>query len=204
MERDGNCLFRAVADQVYCNNNLYASVRTLCANHMQEEEKYFSEFVWETMDWTNHITVLRNDGAWAGNFEIIAMSQIFKRSIEVYEHSEEPKIFDYTNNQGYNGPPIRLFFRNRHYASVRSDRAGDLFNFEGLELEEIDQQYPSTSEVMQSKEYKKRIQSVKDFESLNPKIRQAIEQSIAIEEANNAYLRFYASRVMKQKTNEQN
>ena len=39
IERDGNCLFRAVADQVYCDHNTHASIRNLCANYMQREEK---------------------------------------------------------------------------------------------------------------------------------------------------------------------
>ena len=34
MERDGNCLFRAVADQVYCNLNVHAHTRNLCAVYM--------------------------------------------------------------------------------------------------------------------------------------------------------------------------
>ena len=90
-----------------------------------------------------------------------------------------------------------------HYASVRSDGAGDLFNFEGLELEDIEQQFPSTSEIMQSEEYKKRIESIKDLSLLDPQMRQAIEESIAEDEALNAYLRFYASR-LKNKINQQN
>ena len=77
------------------------------------------------------------------------------------------------------------------------------FIFEGLELGEIDQQYPSPSEIMQSKEYQKRIQSIKNLNSLDTQTRKAIEQSLAIEEAHNAYLRFYASR-LKNKTNQQN
>ena len=170
---------------------------------MQEEEKYFSEFVHDTMDYTKYISDLRKDGGWGGNFEIMALSQIFKRSIEVYEHSEEPRIIDPSNNQGNHLPPIRLFYRNNHYASVGSDGAGDLFNFEGLELGEIDQQCPSPSEIMQSKEYQKRIQSIKNLNSLDTQTRKALEQSIAIEEAHYAYFRFYASR-LKNKTNQQN
>ena len=63
--RDGNCLFRAVADQVYCDLNLHANVRKLCADYMEEEEeKYFSEFHIEeifSMDYPAYIDNLRKD-----------------------------------------------------------------------------------------------------------------------------------------------
>ena len=203
IERDGNCLFRAVSDQVYCDHNLHANIRNLCADFMQEEEKHFSNFILGSMDYTKYISDLRKDGAWGGNYEIIALSKIFNREIEVYEHSEEPKKFNLSNNQTNNVPPIRLFFRNKHYSSIRSDGVGDLFDFEGLEPAEIEQQYPSTSEIRKSKEYQKRIQSQKEnLSKLDPNVRQAIEESIAMEEAHNAYLRFYASRLIKTKGNQ--
>ena len=208
IERDGNCLFRAVADQVYCNHNLYATVRNLCANFMQEEEKYFSEFLTDSMDYTKYISDLRKDGAWGGNYEIIALSQIYKRSIEVYEHSEKPRMFQFPNNQGNNGPSIRLFYRNNHYASIKSDGVADLmFDFGRLEAGELEQQVVNLNDlsiIKKSKKYQKRIESVHDLSLLDPDTRQAIEESIAIEESEKAYLRFYASKLIQQKSNKQN
>ena len=157
IERDGNCLFRAVADQEYCVTNLHETVRKLCADYMQEE-KYFSEFVPDTLDYTKYISDLRVDGAWGGNYEIIALSHIFKRSVEVYEKSEEPKIFEFPNNQGNNIPPIRLLYRNNHYASIRSDGVGDMFDFEGLKPGELEQQIVNLNDpsiIRKSKQFHK-------------------------------------------------
>ena len=53
---------------------------------------------------------------------------------------------------------------------------------------------------MQSEEYKKRIQTYKNLDSLDPQTRRGIELSIADEEADKAYLRFYASRLKKIQT----
>ena len=207
MERDGNCLFRAVSDQVYCNSNLHAHVRKLCADYMEEEEKFFSEFEIEvifSVDYSTYIDNLRKDGTWGGEPEIIALSHIYKRSIEVYQDSEEPRILELSNDNGSNGPPIRLFYRKKHYGSIRSDGVGDLFDFQGLKPGEIEQHLVTTTEIRKSKEYQKRIQSEKeDLSLLDPNTRQAFEESIAIEEAHNAYLRFYASR-LKNKSNQQN
>ena len=99
---------------------------------------------------------------------------------------------------------ILLFYRNNHYASIRSDGVGDLFDFEGLKPREIEQHLVTTTEIRNSKEYQKRIQSEKEnLCQLDPNLRQAIEESIAIEEVHNAYLRFYALR-LKNKSNQQN
>ena len=112
-------------------------------------------------------------------------------------------MLEFSNDQGNNGPPIRLFYRNNHYGSIRSDGTGDLFNFEGLEPGEIEQHLVSPTEIRKSEEYQKRIKSFKNLSHLHPDVRQGIEQSIAVDEARNAYLRFYASRT-KNKTNQQN
>ena len=201
MERDGNCLFRAVADQVYCDFNLHANVRNLCADYMEEEEKYFSEFQIElifSVDYPTYIDNLRKDGVWGGNPELIALSHIYKRPIEDYENSEEPKMFELPNDQGNNGSPIRLFYRNNHYASIRSDGVGYLFNFEDMEPEELEQQMENLNDssiIRKSKYFQKRIKSVKNLSKLDSDTRQAFEQSIAMEETEKAYLRYYASKL---------
>ena len=110
---------------------------------MEEEEKYFSEFKFElafSVDYPTYIANLRKDGQWGGNPELIALSKIYKRPIEVYENSVMPRFLELSNDPGNNGPPIRVFFRNYHYGSIRSDVTGDLFNFEGLEPGEFKQQ----------------------------------------------------------------
>ena len=173
---------------------------------MQEEEKYFSEFVHHTMNYTKYISDLRKDGTWGGNFELIALSHIFKRSVEVYENSEEPRMFEFPSNEGNDTPPIRIFYTNSHYASVRSDGLGYLFNFEELKPGELEHQMVNLNDpsiIRKSKYFKKRIKSIKNFSQLDSATRQGMEQSIALEETEKAYLRYYASK-SKITTNQQN
>ena len=106
---------------------------------MQEEEKWFSEFFHENVDYKKYISNLREDCAWGGHPEIVAVSYLFKRPFEIYEISLEPRKVDFLNNQGNNLPPIRLFYRNNHYATIRSDGVGDMFDFEGLKPGELEQ-----------------------------------------------------------------
>ena len=115
-------------------------------------------------------------------------------------------MFELPNEQGNNGPPIRLFYRNNHYGSIRSDGLGDLFNFEGLEPGELEQQMVNLNDpsiVRKSKEFQKRIKSLKNFSNLDSDMKRAKENSIAMEETEKAYLRYYASK-LKMTTIQQN
>ena len=55
IQRDGNCLFRAVADQVYGDPNLHLTVREWCANFMEEEKQFYEGFILETTNFTKYI-----------------------------------------------------------------------------------------------------------------------------------------------------
>ena len=45
IKRDGNCLFRAVADQVLGDRSKHAALRNMCANHIEENKDYFVHFI---------------------------------------------------------------------------------------------------------------------------------------------------------------
>ncbi|XP_058088040.1 OVARIAN TUMOR DOMAIN-containing deubiquitinating enzyme 6 isoform X4 [Magnolia sinica] len=47
MVEDGNCLFRAVADQVYGDSEAYDVARQMCIDYMEKERDHFSQFITE-------------------------------------------------------------------------------------------------------------------------------------------------------------
>ncbi|GJN27690.1 hypothetical protein PR202_gb15732 [Eleusine coracana subsp. coracana] len=47
MAEDGNCLFRAVADQVYGDAEAYDMARQMCVDYMERERDHFSQFITE-------------------------------------------------------------------------------------------------------------------------------------------------------------
>ena len=116
-------------------------------------------------------------------------------------------MVDFSNNQENNTPPIRLFYRNNHYSTIRSDGVGDLFDFEGLKPGELEQQIVNLNDldiIRKSKQFQKRIQSVKkNLCKLDPNERKATVESILFEEKENAGKRYYLSK-LKSKTNQQN
>ena len=214
--RDGNCLFRAIAGAVKGNTELYADVRKQCADFMEMEKEYFTPFlkvvskhrVLKSFD--DHISKLRQDTEWGGDPEIIALSGVFNCFFEVYklsnipdEHPEIPDVCHFPNVIRDTNPTIRLYYSKNHYSIVRSDEVGNqLFNFEGLPDDELKRQKKILFEANNPKEsiQSKQNSSLDDDEALAL----AIKQSIAQEEAEKNYLRFYASRIIIRNPNEEN
>ena len=123
---DGNCLFRAVADQVYGNQELHSILRDKCCDYMELHRERFVEFIDTDVnfsDFSHYINNMRVLKTWGGNLEITALSELYQRRVEVYDQRTVPRstfseclIFD----NDY--PPIRVTFKNgNHYNSVLSD-----------------------------------------------------------------------------------
>lgn len=116
MGEDGACLFRAVADQVYGDQEMHTAVRKLCMDYMAKNSDYYSQYV--TEDFEKYIQRKRCDHIHGNHIEMQAMSEMFNRRIEVYHYSAEP-INIFHGNQKTDNEPIRLsYHRNVHYNSI--------------------------------------------------------------------------------------
>ena len=73
-----------------------------------------------------------------GNFELMEISELYNWRLEVYEKSENPRVVNAWDFQGSNNPPVRLFYRNSHYARVISS-GGQNNNFQAIEPGEMGQ-----------------------------------------------------------------
>lgn len=95
MKEDGACLFRAVADQVYGDQEMNGVVRKLCMDYMAKNSDHFSQFV--TEDFKLYIARKRQDTSHGNHTEIQALAEMYNRPIEVYQYSLEPINTFYTN-----------------------------------------------------------------------------------------------------------
>ncbi|KAK6163562.1 hypothetical protein DH2020_000426 [Rehmannia glutinosa] len=120
MLEDGNCLFRAVADQVYGDSELYDLVRQMCIDYMERERDHFSQFI--TEGFTSYCKRKRRDKVYGNNIEIQALSEMYNRPIHIYSYSTEPiNIFHGSYNT--DTPPIRLSYHHgNHYNSLVDPR----------------------------------------------------------------------------------
>ncbi|XP_033744757.1 OTU domain-containing protein 5-like [Pecten maximus] len=115
MAEDGACLFRAVADQVYGDQEMHAVVRKLCVEYMGKNEDYFSQYV--TEDFNTYLNRKKMDHCHGNHVEMQAISEVFNRPIEVYQYSIEP-INTFSGTYKTENEPIRIsYHRNTHYNS---------------------------------------------------------------------------------------
>lgn len=116
MAQDGACLFRAVADQVYGDQEMHSEVRRHCMDYMLKNADYFSQYV--TEDFNSYIKRKRENHCHGNHIEMQAMCEMYNRTIEVYQYSTEPiNIFHSSYKTDYE--PIRLSYHNSvHYNAV--------------------------------------------------------------------------------------
>jgi OTU-like cysteine protease/SEC-C motif len=133
MNADGNCLFRALSDQLYQDcGNLHAEVRSEVVDFLENQQSQFELFVVTDSDDTDdnegarcygdYIDRLRQDGTWGGNLELVAAATLYQRRITVYttdlEMLVEPLLLN--GEKQLSGPNLLLTYHdNEHYNSVR-------------------------------------------------------------------------------------
>ena len=120
---DGNCMFRAVSDQVYGTDEPYQILREKCMDYLVILKRYFEPYIDEDFD--SYIKRKRKDKVWGDDVELEALSEIYNRPIEIYKESNKPlKTFhemNYKQDSDYNYSltPIRLsYHKNNHYNSI--------------------------------------------------------------------------------------
>jgi OTU-like cysteine protease len=119
-EGDGNCLFRAVALQVYGDAEAHADVRSLVCDFMAKDPAHFGQFVdGETFE--EYVARKRLDGVHGNNPELQAVCELFNRPIEVYtpESGHLKPINTFQDQYKTGDIPIRLAYHDgNHYNAV--------------------------------------------------------------------------------------
>lgn len=82
MNEDGACLFRAIADQVYGDQELHFMVRSSCMDYIVKNKDFFANYV--TEDFDKYIARKRKWNVHGNHLEIQALSEMYNRTIEVY------------------------------------------------------------------------------------------------------------------------
>ncbi|XP_047470620.1 OTU domain-containing protein 5-like [Penaeus chinensis] len=116
MREDGACLFRAVADQVYGDQDMHGNVRQHCMDYISRNEDAFAPFVSENFQ--TYVQRKRRDDCFGNHIELAAMSEMYNRIIEVYCYSVEP-INSFQGPLQTDNEPIRLSYHmGTHYNSL--------------------------------------------------------------------------------------
>ncbi|KAG0375602.1 hypothetical protein BGX24_008879 [Mortierella sp. AD032] len=81
---DGNCLFRACADQFSGTERDHPSLRAEVCKYIEDHEEHFELFLDnETVE--AHVGKMRRNGTYGGNIELVAFARMKKVDIKVYQ-----------------------------------------------------------------------------------------------------------------------
>ncbi|KAJ8028811.1 OTU domain-containing protein 4 [Holothuria leucospilota] len=112
--KDGSCLFRAVAEQIFYTQVFHYAVREACINFMSRHREQFEPFIEGSFD--HYLFHLKNPKEWAGQVEISALSLLYKRDFLIYQLPGKPPT-DVTQN-GFDKRIMLCFSHGNHYDSV--------------------------------------------------------------------------------------
>ena len=132
MQADGNCLFRALSDQLYFDHGAaHDDIRTDICHYLQAHESDFCHFLvlddddvppeeQDALDFASYVNKMRQDGEWGGNVELVAAARLYQRSIVVYSVDLDTYRIDCDKPSG---PDMMVSYHdNDHYNSVRDCR----------------------------------------------------------------------------------
>ncbi|KAL1129622.1 hypothetical protein AAG570_012567 [Ranatra chinensis] len=120
MSEDGACLFRAVADQIYGDQDMHPEVRKHCMDYIATNSDYFSQYV--TEDFNKYVNRKRLEYTHGNHIEMQAMSEMYNRTIEVFCYGKGicfNPINIFHGMHKTDNEPIRLSYqRGSHYNSI--------------------------------------------------------------------------------------
>jgi hypothetical protein len=89
MNSDGNCLFRALSDQLHGDlGNDHDDVRSEICDFMEDNQDDFKLFLVlddddceegdDAKDFESYMSNMRQDGEWGGNLELVAAARLYQ------------------------------------------------------------------------------------------------------------------------------
>ncbi|KAF8927609.1 hypothetical protein BGZ58_010290 [Dissophora ornata] len=81
---DGNCLFRACADQYYGTEQDHAALRAEVCQYIEQHAEHFKPFL-DNVPVEAHVAQMRKNGTYGGNIELVAFARMKHVDIKVYQ-----------------------------------------------------------------------------------------------------------------------
>ncbi|XP_058227730.1 OVARIAN TUMOR DOMAIN-containing deubiquitinating enzyme 7 isoform X2 [Rhododendron vialii] len=110
---DGNCFFRAFADQVEGNEEEHQRYRSMVNNR-----EMFEPFIEDDVSFDEYCQSMEKDGTWAGNMELQAASLVTRTNICIHRN-KSPRWY-IRNFDSHEAQMVHLSYHDgEHYNSVR-------------------------------------------------------------------------------------
>lgn len=121
IRKDGNCLFRALSDQLYGHERRHLELRRRLVDFIDLERAFFEPFV-AGEGVLEYCARLREAGAWGGHPELVAASRLLGITIIVHTGPVKRLRIDtdkYARTKEGKGKTINLLLKHDHYCSLR-------------------------------------------------------------------------------------
>ena len=127
MNSDGNCLFRSLSDQLYCDDgDEHGTVRKEICDYIKKHKDEFQSFLLmdeddeDIMNIDDYVDHMREYTTWGSDIEIVAASRKYMRGIKVFSTHFGVLRFDCPEeNRDKNSDDLLLsYHENDHYNSV--------------------------------------------------------------------------------------
>lgn len=115
---DGNCFFRALADQLEGNEEEHEKYRNLVVQYIMKNREIFEPFIEDEVPFDEYCQSTKEDGTWAGHMELQAASLATHSNICIHQHMF-PRWY-LRNFDDCEAKMIHLSYHDgEHYNSVR-------------------------------------------------------------------------------------
>ncbi|KAK3583745.1 hypothetical protein CHS0354_022777 [Potamilus streckersoni] len=170
---DGNCLFRALGDQMDGHVRDHYKHRQDVVRYMMEHRSDFEPFLDESVTFERHIGHIRQIGTYVGNDAIVAFARLHQVSIVIHQLSAPFLLI-----QGCQNPKAKqlhiAYHNGDHYSSVRrvNDNTESPAN---IRIEVKDHRDSTHSSLEHKNGYMKDgvVRAVRDTDRLTEEVRQA-------------------------------
>lgn len=115
---DGNCLFRALGDQLEGHSRNHLRHRQETVDYMIKQREDFEPFVEDDIPFEKHVASLAKPGTFAGNDAIVAFAR--NHQLNVVIHQLNAPLWQIRGTDKGNGRELHIAYRyGEHYDSVR-------------------------------------------------------------------------------------
>ncbi|XP_066528608.1 OTU domain-containing protein 3 [Hoplias malabaricus] len=115
---DGNCLFRALADQLEGHSRGHLNLRQETVQYMMSHRQDFEPFVEDDVPFTQHLSNLAQPGTFAGNDAIVAFAR--SQQLKVVIHQLNAPLWEINGSDKLLCRELHIAYRyGDHYDSVR-------------------------------------------------------------------------------------
>ena len=92
IDADGNCQFRALADQLFNDQERHAELRIAAVNQLRSEPEYYGAFVHDE-DWESYVQRMKQDGEWGDQGTLQAVADAYKVTVHLYSANPDERHF---------------------------------------------------------------------------------------------------------------